>query len=358
MAQKPHERSMSPLQPFVIIKVLDPDTFYRGDAMKLPKGTYNAITDVHGVNVGHVTLYEQIDEANTICTGVTAILPHGGNIFQEKLPAGCHVINGFGKTTGLIQMEELGLLESPIMLTNTFSVGAVLQGTLDYMLEADKTIGDTTSTINIVVGECNDSYLNSIRLQAVQREHAFEAIKRAASGPVEQGAVGAGKGMVCFGYKGGIGSSSRIVDQYTVGCLVLSNFGNREDARFADWETNDIETPDGSIMIIVAMDAPLYDRQLKRLAKRATAGLGRTGSTIANGSGDIAIAFSTANRHAHTAKTPLTSYSFIRDDHPIMNKLFQAVIEATEEAIKNSLHYAETTYGRKGRVISKAPIID
>ena len=258
-----------------------------------------------------------------------------------------------------MQVNELGLLESPIMLTNTLSVGPVMQGTLQYMLDQNQDIGDTTSTINIVVGECNDGYLNSTRLQAVKPEHAIQAIENASSDPVEQGAIGAGKGMVCFGYKGGIGSASRIVttgeDKYVVGCLVLSNFGKREDALFADWSKVKIDTPDGSIMMMIATDAPLYDRQLKRLAKRCAAGLGRTGSNIDNGSGDIAIAFSTANPYVHQKDDHLEEVVYIRDDHPVMNQLFQAVVETTEEAVINSLRHAETTFGRKGRVVEKAP---
>ena len=328
----------------------------------LPKGKHNCITDVGSVKVGHVTLDEKINETDTICTGVTAILPHSENLFTQKTRVASHVINGYGKTSGLVQVDELGLLESPIMLTNTFSVGAVMQGTLQYMLEENKEIGDSTSSINIVVGECNDSYLNSMRLQAIQPEHAIQAIENADDKPVLEGAVGAGKGMVCFGYKGGIGTASRIVDcdrqVYTFGCLVLSNFGKREEAAFADWNTVTIDTPDGSIMMIVATDAPLYDRQLKRLAKRCTIGLGRTGSHIANGSGDIAIAFSTANLYAHEAENAVETMHFIRDDHPIMNQLFQAVIEATEEAIINSLKNAETTVGRGGRVVEKAPVAE
>ncbi|WP_099157657.1 P1 family peptidase [Virgibacillus ndiopensis] len=330
--------------------------------MTLPKGINNCITDIQGIKVGHITLYEKISEEDTICTGVTAILPHEGNLFNEKTRAASNVINGYGKTGGLVQIEELGLIESPIMLTNTFSIGPVMQGTLDYMLEENKEIGDSTSTINIVVGECNDSYLNSIRHQAIKREHAVQAIKNAKNAPVEEGAVGAGKGMVCFGYKGGIGTASRVVsvndENYTVGCLVLSNFGKREDALFANWDKKKLDTPDGSIMMIIATDAPLYDRQLKRLAKRCAAGLGRTGSHIDNGSGDIAIAFSTANRYTHATVSTMVSVTYIRDDHPVMNKLFQAVIESTEEAIINSLKKAESTEGRKGRVVEKAPLPD
>lgn len=328
--------------------------------MPLSKGEFNCITDVPGTKVGQVTLYEKINETDTICTGVTAILPHSGNLFMKKTRAASHVINGFGKTNGLIQLNELGLLESPIMLTNTFSVGAVMQGTLQYILDNNKEIGDSTSSINLVVGECNDSFLNSMRIPAIKPTHAIQAIEKANTNPVEQGAIGAGKGMMCFGHKGGIGTASRVVsiDQYayTIGCLVLSNFGKPSDALFADLENIEINTPDGSIMMIIATDAPLYDRQLKRLAKRCSAGLGRTGSHIDNGSGDIAIAFSTANPYEHASNHHMDSLDFIRDDHPIMNLLFQAVIESTEEAVINSLKFAETTTGRLGRVVRKAKL--
>lgn len=327
----------------------------------LAKGKNNCITDVSGIKVGHVTLYEKINERDTICTGVTAILPHSGNLFTEKTRAASSIINGYGKTAGLVQVNELGLIESPIMLTNTFSVGPVMQGTLQYMLEENKEIGDSASSINIVVGECNDSYLNSMRLQAVKPDHAIQAIKNAKSKAVTEGAIGAGKGMVCFGYKGGIGTASRVISankaQYTVGCLVLSNFGKREHALFANWNTRELDTPDGSIMMVIATDAPLYDRQLQRLAKRCAAGLGRTGSRIDNGSGDIAIIFSTANTYKHESDEHVECLSYIRDDHPVMNQLFQAVIEVTEEAVISSLKKAETTEGRNGRVVESAPLI-
>ncbi|MDY7044567.1 MULTISPECIES: P1 family peptidase [unclassified Virgibacillus] len=327
--------------------------------MKLQKGINNCITDVHDVHVGHVTRYEKLNEEQTICTGVTAILPHSGNLFRKKTHAGSAVLNGFGKTTGLVQLEELGLLESPIMLTNTFSVGSVWQGTLQYMLETTKEIGDTTSSINLVVGECNDSYLHTARYPAIQPEHAIQAIRNATIHPVKEGAVGAGKGMVCFGYKGGIGTASRIVthlnEKYTVGCLVVSNFGKREDALFAAWDKIYLDTPDGSIMMVIATDAPMYHRQLKRLAKRCAAGLGRTGSHLDNGSGDIAIAFSTAHTYEHKRSTMNDAMTYLRDDHPIMNQLFQAVVEVIEEGVIRSLKKADTTKGRKGRVIEKAP---
>lgn len=327
--------------------------------MGLKKGEKNCITDVTGVRVGHVTLYEKLNDNDTVCTGVTAILPHDGNLFANKVRAASYVVNGFGKTNGLVQVDELGTIESPIMLTNTFSVGAVMQGTLDYMLAQDDTIGDSTSSLNLVVGECNDSYLNSMRLQSVKPEHAIKAIEAASTDACAEGAVGAGKGMICYQYKGGIGTSSRIVqvgkDTYTFGVLVLSNFGEKDQALFAEWDPVTIDTPDGSIMMIVATDAPLYDRQLKRLAKRTAIGLGRTGSLIGNGSGDIAIAFSTANQYDHQKKKHIETLTHIRDDHPMMNEMFKAVIESTEEAILNSLRAAETTHGRKGRVIEKAP---
>ena len=328
--------------------------------MTLPKGTKNCITDVPDVQVGHVTLYEHLNETDTICTGVTAILPHSGNIFRKKVIAGNAVINGFGKTTGLMQIDELGVLEAPIMLTNTLSVGAVMQGTLAYMLEETEEIGDTAGTINLVVGECNDGYLNSIRLQAVKPEHAGNAIQNATSESSLEGAVGAGTGMQCLGYKGGIGTSSRIISaenkKYTLGTLVISNFGRREQALFPVNSTENPDTPDGSIMMILATDAPFSDRQLKRLAKRCAVGLGRTGSTIDNGSGDIAIAFSTAAKIEHHANQITEPMTMIRDDHPILNQFFQGVAEVIEEAIYRSLQQAETTVGRGGRTLERAPI--
>ncbi|MEN2768194.1 P1 family peptidase [Ornithinibacillus xuwenensis] len=330
--------------------------------MPLQKGSENCITDVSGVLVGHKTLYEKLNDDETICTGVTAILPHPRNLFYEKVRAGCHVINGYGKTSGLVQIEELGLIESPIMLTNTLSVGPVMEGTVTYMLKQNKEIGDAAGTLNVLVGECNDSYLSSMRLQAIKPAHAIEAIENAKGRSAEQGAVGAGKGMVCFGYKGGIGTASRIVtsadEKYTVGCLVLSNFGKSDDALFTSFpkKKKNPNNTDGSIIMIIATDAPLYDRQLKRMAKRTAAGLGRTGSHFDNGSGDIAIAFSTANTYPHNANAHLHTIAALRDDNQAMNQLFQAVVEATEEAIINSLKYAETTIGQRGRTIEKAPL--
>lgn len=323
----------------------------------MKRGKWNAITDVGGVKVGHVTLYEKLNDHDTICTGVTAILPHSGNVFKEKVPAASFVLNGFGKTVGLIQVEELGLIESPIMLTNTFSVGAVLEGTMAYMLRENPEIGDTTSSLNIVVGECNDSHLNSMRLLAVRPEHAEQAIVNAESGVFRMGAVGAGKGMICYGVKGGIGSSSRKVEgegyDYTVGVLTLTNFGRSHEIKIANWAPDHLDKPDGSVIIVVATDAPVNERQLKRFAKRAAIGLGRTGTHIHNGSGDIIIAFSNSHTVPHESTELFTENAILRDDTAVMNDLFQAVIEATEEAVYQSILHAETTVGRKGRVVEK-----
>lgn len=335
---------------------------------KLPVGAKNCITDVSDVRVGHETITHPMEGDEYVHTGVTALLPHGGNIFREKVAAAGYVLNGFGKTTGLVQLDELGRLESPIMLTNTFGVPAVTQGTLEYLLEQSPEIGDTTSTINVVVGECNDSYLNTIRSFPVKPEHAYQAIKNASNNRVAEGAVGAGKGMVCCDYKGGIGSSSRLIhtkigDIYTVGCLVLSNFGRREDLLehkfFYNEKKRNTEAShkrdDGSIMMVIATDAPLNERQLKRLAKRTGIGLGRTGSHMSHGSGDIAIAFSTAQTFAHHDTDSKETITQLRDDLPVMNELFAGVAEATEEAIFNSLTQAKTTKGRQSRVVHELP---
>ena len=333
---------------------------------KLAAGTKNCITDVAGVQVGHVTLdYPLNEQGDVACTGVTAILPHAGNIFCEKVTAASYVLNGFGKTTGLVQVDELGVLESPILLTNTFSVAAVTQGALNYLFAQNEEIGLSTGTVNVVVGECNDSHLNSIRHCPVKPEHAIEAIEKATTDLAEEGAVGAGKGMICFGYKGGIGSASRIVElegaRYTVGCLVLTNFGTSEEFMKERYEVktdapNSIIAPtDGSIMIVCATDAPLSSRQLKRVIKRCGIGLGRTGSHFSNGSGDIVIGFTTAHKINHQSEAIIETRSQLREDHPIMNQLFTAAAEATEEAILNSLAQAQTTVGRNGHHVKNYP---
>src|SRR5690625_1798921 len=336
---------------------------------QLPTGEKNCITDVSGVHVGHETLYEPLEDDEYIATGVTAILPHNRNLFREKVAAASYIVNGFGKTTGLVQLEELGRLESPIMLTNTFGVPAVTHGTLEYMLEKTPEIGDTTGTINVVVGECNDGYLNAVRNLSVQPNHAKQAIENATPNKVAEGAVGAGTGMVCFEYKGGIGTSSRLIkdahakDHYTLGCLVLSNFGKQEElmrhsiiaSEAKNKKAASHKNMDGSIMIVLATDMPLNERQLKRMAKRASVGLGRAGSNIAHRSGDIVIAFSTAPTTSHDNKEQLEQVVQLREDHPLMNELFTGVAEATEEAILNSLTKATTTKGRKQRTVEALP---
>ncbi|VDG89453.1 L-aminopeptidase/D-esterase [Lysinibacillus sphaericus] len=331
-------------------------------------GENNCITDVANVRVGHVTIDEPLENGEYIATGVTAILPHLGNPFREKVAAASYVINGFGKTTGLIQLDELGVLESPIMLTNTFGVPAATEGALRWLLDETQEIGDTTGTVNIVTGECNDSRLNSIRALSITPTHAERAIEMASTEPSDEGAVGAGKGMVCFGYKGGIGTSSRVVhsevspESFTIGCLVLSNFGKREEFANDRYMKNesiiqpDAPKPaDGSIMIVLATDAPLDSRQLKRIAKRAGIGLARTGSHYSNGSGDIVIAFSTAHKFLHDRLDAIENVQLLRESHPIMNQLFQAAAEVTEEAILNSLSQAIETKGRNGLTVFPAP---
>ncbi|RXT08105.1 P1 family peptidase [Ammoniphilus sp. CFH 90114] len=322
---------------------------------QLPTGPKNKITDVQGVKVGHVTLSE-----GAIQTGVTCILPHRGNCFQDKVLATSYVINGFGKTVGTIQMEELGVLETPILLTNTLSVGTVSAALVEYMLRDNEDIGVTTGTVNPVVGECNDGYLNDIRGLHVQKEHAWDAICKA-SEDFEEGAVGAGTGMSCFGLKGGIGSASRVVRiealDYTVGCIVLSNFGQKGDLlidgrpvgkwiEMQDQSGHMTERDKGSIIIVLATDIPLSERQLKRVSKRATVGLSRTGSFVGHGSGDIVLSFSTANQVPHYPETTEVIQTVLHEDH--LDSVFRAVAEAVEESILNSMVTAKSVTGRDG----------
>ena len=325
-------------------------------------GTLNAITDVAGVRVGHVT----INEGDIVHTGVTAILPHDGNIFREKVPASVYIGNGFGKLVGFTQVDELGQIETPILLTNTLSVWDVADGIVDYMLALPG--NENVRSINPIVGETNDGGLNDIRSRHVKREHAVRAIQTAQSGPVEEGSVGAGTGTICFGWKGGIGTSSRVLPPnlggFTIGVLVQTNYGGileiagvpvgKELGRYSF--KDQLKYPsDGSCMIVVATDAPLNTHQLERLAKRATLALGRTGSAMSHGSGDYVIAFSTSPelRIRPDAERVQQSLRFREDD---LSSLFQAVVEATEEAIYNSLLKARTTKGIQGREIEALPI--
>lgn len=330
----------------------------------LPTGTWNSITDVSGVKVGHVTLIEGDD----IRTGVTAILPHGGNLFQDKVPAAIVVGNGFGKLMGSTQVDELGEIETPIVLTNTLSVPRAAEAIIDWTLA--QAGNEDVRSISPVVGETNDGLLNNIRKMAVTKEHVFQTIQNATTGPIKEGCVGAATGTVCFGWKGGIGTSSRKLPKnlggYVVGALVQTNFGGvlqmdgipvgKRLGRYYLKEQLDDSSADGSVMIVLATDAPLSDRNLKRLAKRGLAGMARTGASMSNGSGDYVIAFSTNEdvRRTVERRSKVSSYPEVSND--LMSPLFQSAIEATEEAIYNSLCMAETMTGNNGITIEALPL--
>ena len=320
-------------------------------------GKNNLITDVEGVKVGHFTIK---DDARDIHTGVTAIIPHEGNIFKDKVMAATSVINGFGKSAGLVQIDELGTIETPIIMTNTLSVGTALNALTKYMLKDNEDIGVSTGTVNCVVTECNDGDLNDIRGQHIEEEHVFKALENA-SEIFEEGDVGAGTGMICMGLKGGIGSASRVFQiddkDYTVGAMVLSNFGFPECLRIDGklinvkeiTEKKDGDVEKGSVIILIATDVPLSERQLRRVAKRATVALARTGSYLGNGSGDIAIAFSTANRVPHYGGTSMVDMKMINDR--AIDKIFQATAEAVEESVYSSLDHAHTVTGIRGKKV-------
>ncbi|WP_304234645.1 P1 family peptidase [Jiulongibacter sediminis] len=330
----------------------------------LKPGVSNAITDVSGVKVGHTT---KIEGSNTR-TGVTAILPHSGNIFQEKVPAAIFVGNGFGKLAGSTQVKELGTLETPIVLTNTLGVATAVNGLITYTLSMPG--NEDVRSLNSVVGETNDGYLNDIRARFVKEEDVLKAIEIASDGPVQMGNIGAGTGTVCFGFKGGIGTASRKIPTvkggYTVGVLVQSNFGGvlqiagapvgQELGQYSFKNLLEEYKEDGSCMIVVATDAPLLARNLERLASRALLGLGRTGGIEANGSGDYVIAFSTSElvRVPHRSESSLQQFTELREEE--ISILFEAVIEATEEAILNSLFMAETMTGHDGHTVQELPV--
>lgn len=320
---------------------------------RMAPGPRNAITDVAGVRVGHETLAEGDTQ-----TGVTAILPHGGALFSRKCTAAVHVINGFGKSVGLMQIAEMGVIESPIVLTNTFGVGAGFDGVVDHMLREDPRIGLSTGTVNPVVCECNDGHLNAIRTRAITPAHVARAIADARADMVE-GAVGAGRGMSCYTLKGGIGTASRRFAcqgrDATLGALVLTNMGALEDL-IVDLEPAGhiiaflaaaARVPDrGSIIIVLATDMPLSARQLERVARRASVGIARTGSFIGNGSGEIALAFTTADPVPHAAPEVMQTAPRVHED--LMDEFFRAAAETVEEAILNSMLMAETVTGRDG----------
>ncbi|MEG2787008.1 MAG: P1 family peptidase [Romboutsia sp.] len=313
------------------------------------KGKNNLITDVDGVKVGHATL-----DTGGIKTGVTAILAHEGNIFKEKVIASSCILNGFGKSMGLIQIEELGTIETPIILTNTLSIGTACNGLIKYMLSENEDIGNTTGTVNPIILECNDGFLNDIRGLHVLEEHVLEAIKDAKK-LFKEGSVGAGTGMSCCQLKGGIGSSSRAIDldgkEYIVGSLVLSNFGLEKDLIIDGrkigkkiYDNKNIELEKGSIIMLIATDIPLSERQLKRIAKRASISLGRTGSHLGNGSGDIVVAFTTANKINHYEEKDIVNTKIINENK--IDLVFRSTIETIEESIISSMVNSKKIIGR------------
>ncbi len=325
-------------------------------------GKQNSITDVAGVKVGHVTL----NQGQDIRTGVTAIIPHEGNVFQDKVPAAVFAANGFGKLAGSTQVKELGNMETPIILTNTLNVSTGIDGLIEYTLKQKG--NEDVRSVNSLVGETNDATLNDIRGQHVKKEHVLQALANAGT-IVEEGCVGAGTGTICFDFKGGIGTASRKLPEslggYTVGVLVQTNFGGvlqidgvpvGEELGKYDFSNHLHNNVDGSCMIIVATDAPLDSRNLERLAKRAFLGLGKTGGIASNGSGDYFVAFSTAEevRVPHSMKEREMDVKTVRNDN--MSPLFMAAIEATEEAIINSLFTAKATTGRGGKTIEALPL--
>lgn len=323
----------------------------------VPTGPLNAVTDVPGVRVGQVTL----QQGSNIRTGVTAILPHNGNLFQQKCPAAIYIGNGFGKLMGYSQVEELGTLETPIVLTNTLSVPTAADALIDYTLTQPG--NEQVRSVNAVVGETNDGFLNDIRGRHVTKAHVLDALRNAKTGPVAEGNVGAGTGTVCFGFKGGIGTASRklptSLGNYTVGVLVQTNFGGTLQIAgvpvgVALGRYDYKEKLDGSCMIVVLTDAPLDARNLKRLAKRAFMGLARTGGIASNGSGDYVIAVSTAYRIPHEANSSFDEVKLLRNDN--VSSLFMAAIEATEEAIINSLFAAQTLSGDQGHTVEQLPV--
>lgn len=317
----------------------------------LPCGPLNAITDVSGLRVGHHSV-----TGDGLATGVTAIIPHDGDLFRLKPRAAVEVINGFGKSAGLMQIAELGQLETPILLTNTFGVATCCDALIRRAIAANPDIGRQTSTVNPVVCECNDGPISDIQALGITRDHAYAALDGATAGPVAQGAIGAGSGMTAFGFKAGIGSASRVMaiggQDFNLGALVLANFGRSGDLVLPDGrrpDPRDIADPErGSIIIVLAMDLPLDARQLGRVARRAGAGLARLGAFWGHGSGDLAIAFTTADPVEHAQKAPFQASRRLNDD--LIDLPFRAAAEATQEAVLNALAAAPATLGRSGRL--------
>ncbi|HEV2581888.1 MAG TPA: P1 family peptidase [Ktedonobacteraceae bacterium] len=347
----------------------------------LSQGPYNAITDVAGVRVGHATLVRGsgplVRGVGPVRTGVTALLPHGDNLFTSKVSAAATVFNGFGKSIGLVQIAELGQLETPILLTNTLNIGKVADALVACMVEQNPAIGVTTGTVNPVVCECNDGWLNDIGGRHLGEQEVRAALNNAAGGSVLEGNVGAGTGMITYGFAGGIGTASRrlAVEQggYTLGALLLANFGRRDELLIAGVPVGQelegrrqplpttTEPPrekreQGSVIVLLATDAPLDARQLGRLARRVPLGLARTGTHGGHGSGDLAIAFSTAQRLPHDS-TPLAhTMTVLNEQHPAIDALFAAVVETTEEAVLNSLFAAHSIDGRDNHRVDALPV--
>lgn len=339
---------------------------------RLPAGQRNSLTDVAGVRVGHTTLIEGegalVIGQGPIRTGCTAILPHGGSLFWQKVPAGVATINGFGKATGFEQIRERGVIETPILLTNTLNVGRVWDGLMAYMLAHHDDIALRTTTVSPVVGECHDGFLSDIRGRHVGEGHVWAAIESASETNDAEGNVGAGTGTACYGFKGGIGTASRVVldGRFVVGALVQSNYGMRPDLmmlgvpvgqHFRDELRPLAKTSPGpgSIMMVLATDAPLDSRQLSRLAQRAGFGLARTGTFGQDGSGDFAIAFSTANRWQHYPADAVDDIQRLTETQSVIDEFFLAATEAIEEAILNSLIAAKTLTGRDGHTLYALP---
>ncbi|HUW10833.1 MAG TPA: P1 family peptidase [Anaerolineae bacterium] len=330
----------------------------------LPTGRLNSITDVAGVRVGHTTLIE----GPSVRTGVTAVLAHGGNPFYEKVVAAVHTLNGYGKAMGFEQVRELGTLETPLLLCSTLNVGRVADGVITWLLARNPEIGRGDGSVNPLVAECFDGYLSDTRQMSVKAEHVWAAIDGAREGPFAEGNVGAGTGVIGFGYKGGIGSSSRRIEEsyggYTVGVLVVLNCGHQEQLLMGGRRLGQLlsrspagrTSEGGSIIMVLATDAPLSARQLGRLARRAPLGLARTGAIASQRSGDFVVAFSTAQRLPHHEQGITREITVLIEGAPTVNQLFQAAVDATEEAILNAICMAETMLGRDGHLRQALPL--
>jgi D-aminopeptidase len=315
---------------------------------RFPPGPLNAIVDVPGVRVGHLTLSDEH-------TGVTAVLPHEGNPWAEKVLCACHVVNGYGKATGLSQIAELGTLESPVLLSNTLAVGAVWEGGLRWVLSLNPEAARDRDTVNVVVAECFDGWLSDARALHVRPEHALEALEAASPEDAREGSVGAGAGTMCFGFKAGVGLASRLAGGHVLGCLLVSNYGRPQDLHLLVGEEaarsvarSPAPGDGGSVVVVLATDAPLSERQLGRLARRATFGLGRAGSIAAHPSGEYVLAFSTAHRLPQHSPDAAFDLRLLRDDSAELRELFEAAAEVVHEAVLGSLCSSGAVEGRDG----------